>query len=577
MRRPFQLTGLAFAGALALAGGCAAPKSAESPGATAPPKSAAKPAAKGRTAPAAEAAAPTVAEQIEQRAQALAHFAAGVSLELQDKTDAALDEFMLAAISDPANEELVLDVARRLLRKRNEPSSDKALALLRRAASQPTASAAIDALLGVALAQAGRLDEALAASRTAIKKDPQHFQGWQNAAQVHLQANRPHDALKVIDDAAKIARGLGPLTDLADLYGTWLRANAKQLEVVKPRILAVIEDAVKLQPSSPAIIQRLAENYRLAGEFGKAADLYSGLLKRFPDQPALRERLIDLYLRSNDHKAATAQLEGVLRQNPNNPQAHFFLGAIAHEQKEYDKAVNLFERALRLDPAMEQAYWELVSVRFAQDKSKEVLEVLARARTRFPNSFILEFYSGLAHSRLKDYAKSVTHLTTAEAIAKKDDPTRLTHLLYFQLGAAHERNKNVSEAERHFEQCLKLQPDFAEALNYLGYMWAERGVNLDRAKTMIEQAVKQDPENAAFLDSLGWVFFKLGKHKEALEWLQKSAQHLKEPDATIFDHIGDVFLALNQPAKARENWTKALSIEPDNADIKKKLEAPGKK
>jgi len=537
---------------------------------------AARQAAKAKPAPAPATAGPSIAEQIEQRAQALAHYAAGVSFELQKKPDAALEEFMLAAISDPANEELVLDVARQLIRKRNEPSSDKVLALLRRAARQPTASAAIDAMLGVALAQAGQLDEALAASRIAIKKDPKHFQGWQTAAQVHLQANRPQDALKVIDEAAKIANGLGPLTDVADLYGTWLRANAAKIDVVKPRILSVVEDAVKLQPTSPATIQRLAENYRLAGEFSKAADLYSGLLKRFPNQPALRERLIDLYLRGNDHKAATEQLEGVLRQAPNNPQAHFFLGAIAHEQKDYDKAAGLFEQALRLDPTMEQAYWELVSVRFAQDKTKEVLEVLARARTRFPESFILEFYSGLAHSRLKDYAKSATHLTKAEAIATKDEPARLTHAFYFQLGAAHERNKNISEAERYFEMSLKLQPDFAEALNYLGYMWAERGVNLDRARVMIEQAVKQEPENAAFLDSLGWVLFKLGKHKEALDWLIKSAQHLKEPDATIFDHIGDVYLALNQPAKARQHWTKALSIEPDNADIKKKLADPGK-
>jgi tetratricopeptide (TPR) repeat protein len=535
--------------------------------------SAAPPAAKRSTAAVADKEA--AAAQVESRSQALAHYATGVSLELQGKSDAALEEFLLAAIGDPANEELVLDVARRLLRKRDDPSSDKALALLRKAAEQPSASAAVDALNGAALTQAGRLEEALVASRAAIRKDPSQIQGWHSAAQVHLQAKRPTDALKVIDDAAKLPKpGLAFLTDLADLYGMWLRANADQLEKVKLRLLAVLEEAAKLQPTSPAIVQRLAENYRLAGEFARAADLYAGLLRRFPDQPALRERLIDLYIRGNDHKAATEQLEGVLRQNPGNAQAHFLLGAIAHEQKDNDKAIERFERALRLDPDLDQAYWELVSVRFAQDKNKEALDVLARARQRFRNSFVLEFYTGLAHSRQKDYAKAVAHLSTAEELAKKSDPARLTHIFYFQLGAAHERNKNISEAERYFEQCLKMQPDFAEALNYVGYMWAERGVNLDRAKVMIEQAVKQDPENAAFLDSLGWVLFKLGKHKEALDWLLKSEKHLKEPDATIHDHIGDVYLTLNKPDLAREQWRKALTIEPDNADIRKKLDPP---
>ena len=33
-----------------------------------------------------------------------------------------------------------------------------------------------------------------------------------------------------------------------------------------------------------------------------------------------------------------------------------------------------------------------------------------------------------------------------------------------------------------FEKCLDLSPDFAEALNYLGYMLADRGVKLDKAR-----------------------------------------------------------------------------------------------
>ncbi len=573
MRRFLPLLAAASSIAVVFAAGCAA----TGPGATA------KSAAPGAIHQASGSKAGSPGEKpdeaaVETRAQALAHYATGVSLELQGKSDAALEEFLLAALGDTHHEELVLDVARRLLRKRNDPSSDKALALLRKAAGQPTATAAVDALLSAALTQAGRLDEALTASRTAIRKEPRHIQGWHGAAQAHLQAKRPAEALKVIDEAAKLANpGLGFLADLADLYATWIRANAGQVDLVKSRVLAVLEEAMRLQPTSPAILQRLAENYRVAGEFGKAAEVYSGLLKRFPEQPALRERLIDLYLRGNDHKAATEQLESVLRRDPSNPQAHFFLGAIAHEQKDNEKAVTLFERAVKLDPDLEQAYWELVSVRFAQDKMTEALEVLARARQRFRNSFILEFYTGLAQSRLKDYAKAVSHLSTAESLARQADPGRLTHQFYFQLGAAHERNKNISEAERYFEQCLKLQPDFAEALNYLGYMWAERGVNLDRAKVMIEQAVKQDPENAAFLDSLGWVLFKLGQHKEALDWLLKSEKHLKEPDATIHDHIGDVYLALSQPERAREQWRKALTIEPDNADIRKKLEPPSNK
>ncbi len=577
MRQFIQHAVITLAVAGLLAAGCATHKSARTDTGEAPSKSAAKPDKKKLAKNSATNAAPTTAQQIERHSQALAHYATGVSLEMQDKADAALEEFALAALADVTNEELVLDVGRRLIRKRDQSSSDKVLALLKKAAAEPAATASVDALYGVALAQAGRTNEALASSRIAIKKDPRLFQGYQTAAQVHLQGNRVSDALKVMDEAAKISDpDVYFLTDLAELYAAAARVDAKQLDAIKPRALATLERAAKFNPTSPSLIQRLAESYRGVGEFAKAADLYSGLLKRFPDQPALRERLIDLYLRGNDRKAATEQLQNVLKQNPGNPQALFFLGVIAHEDKDYDKAVDLFDKTISISPDMEQAYFEMAAVRLAQDKPKDALAVLARARQRLRNSFLLEFYTALAHSRLKDYSTALAHFTTAEELAKKNEPERLNTMFYFQLGATHERNKNLPEAERYFEECLKLDPDFAEALNYLGYMWAERGTNLDRAKGMIEKAVKLEPDNAAFLDSLGWVHFKLGHSKEALPWLLKSIEHVKEPDATIYDHLGDVYLALKQTDQAREHWRKALAIEPDNADIKKKLDLGAK-
>ena len=149
-------------------------------------------------------------------------------------------------------------------------------------------------------------------------------------------------------------------------------------------------------------------------------------------------------------------------------------------------------------------------------------------------------------------------------------------MFFFQVGTAYERHKDFKQAENYFLQCLKLAPDFAEALNYLGYMWAERGEHLTEAKTMIEKAVKQEPENAAFLDSLAWVLFKLNQPKEALEFQLKALKFQKEPDATLHDHLGDIYAALNQSDKARAQWELSLSIEPSDIIQKKLKAAPAK-
>ena len=56
------------------------------------------------------------------------------------------------------------------------------------------------------------------------------------------------------------------------------------------------------------------------------------------------------------------------------------------------------------------------------------------------------------------------------------------------MGATYERAGRLEDAEQYFREALKLAPDDAETLNYLGYMWAEHGLNLDEARTLHRHA-----------------------------------------------------------------------------------------
>jgi len=183
----------------------------------------------------------------------------------------------------------------------------------------------------------------------------------------------------------------------------------------------------------------------------------------------------------------------------------------------------------------------------------------------------LEFCSAMAYSGQKDYGEAIKHYTSAEIMAKATDPSRLTEYFYFQFGAAYERKGQYEDAEKQFQKCLQLKPDFAGALNYLGYMWAEHGMKLEQARELIEKAVKLEPKNAAYLDSMGWVLYKLSKPKEALDFLLKAVELTEEPDATVYDHLGDIYAALKQRDKARDAWQKSVSLE-SNEEVKKKLE-----
>ncbi len=556
--RPIVFHSVVALAALATLFGCATAKQAKAP----------------VPAPVAVTDAPLSKAELEQRVQALARFAAGVSGELREQPDEALDQFYQSILADPANEPLAIDVARRLIRKKD---TAKAIEVLNKCAEQPGTTGLVDALLGVAYLQAKQPELAIAASRKAIVKLPQSLLGYQNLTQIYLQTARPKEALATLDEAAALPeRDLAFLLELGEAYRSYVAAQPKDFTTVQPKVKAILEAVAKLDPKAQNLVIRLAELWSFAGEYKRAAELFVKLLERFPNQAILRNRIAELYLLANDPKAAQAQLDALVRDQPTNPLTHYFLGAIAVAQKDWDKAVESFEKTILLNEGakqeFEQVYFELAEVHLRRDDAEAALKLMETARKKFKASFFLEYFTGLAHSRLKDYAASIKHFTFAELLAKRDDPERLTGLFFFQVGTAYERHKDFKQAENYFRLSLKLIPDFAEVLNYLGYMWAERGENLSEAKTMIEQALKQEPENAAFLDSMAWVLFKLNQPKEALEFQLKALKFQKEPDATLHDHLGDIYAALKQTEQARAQWEHALTLEPSEA-IQKKLKA----
>ena len=87
-----------------------------------------------------------------------------------------------------------------------------------------------------------------------------------------------------------------------------------------------------------------------------------------------------------------------------------------------------------------------------------------------------------------------------------------------------------------FETCLNLDPEYADALNYLAYLWAVRSIRLDDALRHIQTALSLDPENAAYLDTLGWIYHQMGRFDEALDLLRQ-ADRLQPNDPEIRDHI----------------------------------------
>lgn len=514
----------------------------------------------------------TNAALVEARAELLARYATGVSDELWGNDAKSLEEYYLAASLNPADEPLVMEVSFRLLRAQR---LEKALTLLEQAVTQPTVSAEMLAHYGRVCQMAGKRAEAIAASQKAISLNPTNITGYQTLVAIHLKDQQTNAVRQALEQAARQPGDAVFEIELAEMFLNYLQQAPDQSADLKPRVAALLDRARELKPEAVGYQLKLADLYAAAGENQRAVEQFLRIQEQFAQVPLIRDnvraKLTALYLQGQDRPKAMAQLEAIIKDYPLNAQAYFFLGGLAFEEKQYARAAELFSKTILLNPEFEQGYYDAAIAMINTNQAKEALQVLDQARQKFPASFALEYFTGVAQMRLKNYAEAIKAFTAAEVIAGATDVERLTPSLYFQIGAAMERLKRYEAAESYFNRAIDLDPNFAEALNYLAYMWAERGINLDRAQAMLEKALRLEPKNAAFLDSMGWVYFKLGNYPRALEYVQKAVALSDEPDATLHDHLGDIFFALKQWDKAREQWEKSLKIEPSD-EIKKKLE-----
>ncbi len=119
-------------------------------------------------------------------------------------------------------------------------------------------------------------------------------------------------------------------------------------------------------------------------------------------------------------------------------------------------------------------------------------------------------------------------------------------------------------------RAIQLDPNYPDALNYLGYLNAEDAVDLEEAKGLIERALMLDPDNGAYLDSLGWVYYQMGQTEQAIVYLEHAAQMLPI-DPVVFDHLGDAYFRQRDLKGARRNWEKALELDAQQTEIQTKL------
>ncbi len=346
----------------------------------------------------------------------------------------------------------------------------------------------------------------------------------------------------------------------------------------QPRAIAALEKMARERDDPADVHFYLAELYLQAGETTNAMDHFRRAAHATPARPAPWIRLAALQAEQDPSIAAATLTEG-LEVLPENPKLLEVFALVRLQQKRYGEAADLLQRAYDAlgaqdaDGAPSQLFfYNFATVCTHLRRTAEAAEWLRRAIEQEPallDLYLQRALTGTATYRRNAIAvlralsaipntesatvraylanlylaqdRPATAVREFEAAAElvRQDPLQaavLSPRFYFWYGVALDQIKQTDRAVAKFETCLALDPEFADALNYLAYLWAVRGERLDEALRHVQTALALDPQNAAYLDTLGWVYFQQGRYAEALEFLRQ-ADEIRPNDAEILEHI----------------------------------------
>lgn len=288
---------------------------------------------------------------------------------------------------------------------------------------------------------------------------------------------------------------------------------------------------------------------------------------------ALTDPSYEFFLRNRATDAAEVYLRLALQVDPKNEKAQLWLASLLENTDRSDEAMRIYKSFDEKSSYIVSARLSEANIYFDKEEDAKALKVLEDVNAK-KESFVTREALGRARLIRENYAEALPIYTAIIDSMSEEEIQKNTQPLYFR-GISYERTDQWEKAEADFLRVLEIEPENADALNYLGYTWVDRGENLKRAFDMIRKAVELEPDSGAIIDSLGWAHYKLGEYKEAKVQLEKAVE-LSPSSATIIDHLGDVYWKLGRYREAGYQWERALIYDPTDEEretIKKKLKS----
>ena len=499
-----------------------------------------------------------------------------------------------------------------------------AMTLLADAITNDPSSAYLHQSMAEVKIKADQIDEGMAYIERAIQLDPDFRDPYMTAGAVMAASGRDKEAVGFLRNAVRLAPdkedaylhlavSLTRIMEYEEAVDT-LKALVKrspesvmghyylgraygQMRLYRDAI-TYFSKTLELRPEMTQAAIDMAASYEALNEYAQAIDVYKAQITNDESKSSILQRLIQLLIQQRRFPEALEYLRVAAKTGAGGQEVMRKIGLVHLELEQFDDAIGTFSELLAKDPdahvirlylgiAFEekgnlerareefmkipptsQPYVEaaghLAAILREQNKNEEAVKLLQDASAANPGQ--VEFILNLS-----SMYESMGHIDDARKLLLDAEPSFPREpRLQFRLGVIFDKTGQRTESIERMKRVLTLNPHDAQAMNFLGYTYAELESNLDEALKLLKQAIAIRPNDGFFMDSLGWVYFKMKKYDEAVRYL-KMAIELVEDDSTISEHLGDVYNARHDAKNALKQYKRALELDPERKELQEKV------
>ncbi len=428
-----------------------------------------------------------------------------------------------------------------------------------------------------------QLQEATQEYERILVLDPDNREARLFLATLYAQQRRFPQAIRTIQEILR----LEPQSVVGYFYLGHFYLETDHLEEAKKQFLQVLN----MDPTFVPAMFDLAATLEREKYYSRALGMYHRILRQQPNNSRAWASIGRLFLVMNRYGEAQKAFAKVMELEKKDPGAIFNIGLILLEQKLPDEAIQRLRPLLNNPRYQDQArYYISLALEEKGDLKAAALEyqlvdrdsehfIPARLRMAYlayqqgdkaRARQILAELQGIAPGREEIYLTSAYFYedeglwdeaikVLAEGLKNVDRSGEI----HFRLAMLYEKKQDREASILQIKQVLELDPDNADAQNFLGYTYAEGGTHLDEAENLIRAALRAKPDSGPILDSLGWVYYKKGQYGKAVTELER-AHRIMPDDATVTEHLADAYFQTKRYRDALRLYRRTQGLENSN-------------